>query len=277
MRIGFVTFKNYHQRKEIGSSKIRAEWIIPYIKGAEEFVQGQKYDVVVFQKVYWKEYIRNFNGVKILDICDPDYYDGIEVVDLLNKVDGIIVSSRNLYNEIKQFTKTKVFYVPDGVNLKELPSPKKHYKKAKSVVWFGYSHNMELLDQTLFKIKNAGLLLRIVSDGNYNTGIIRVKNVKWDENCYKEIQKADFSIFPSSKKGRFFYKSNNKDVLSWALGLPVAKNPNDLEKFLDPKERQKEADKRYKEVKEKYDTRVIAKQYEKIIDSLIKNVKIKSE
>lgn len=279
MKIGFVLFSKYHQKKDIGSSRMRGEYLIKNMPEAEEFIQGKKYDVIVFQKVYWKEMMRSFKGIKILDLCDPDWHEtGIEIVKFLNLVDAITTSTEALKKEVEQFTDTPVYYIPDRLDFESLPKLKTHKiegGKAKTCVWFGYSHNIESVEPAIPKLKKEGLTLKIISDGNYNSQ--GVENVKWDiQTAYKEIQKADFALFPEYKSGKYTYKSNNKTILSWALGLPVAKTADDVEKFLYPVERIKEVKKRLKEVKEKYDVKQSAKELMNIINERHKIRKTKT-
>lgn len=260
MKIGFVLFTNYFQRKGIGSSRIRGEWVIKYlnrIKGveAECFVQGKEYDVILFQKAYWKEMARNFDGLKILDICDPDWLDGAEVVSFAKEMDLITVPTEKLKEALEQYTDKPVYVIPDSEDLEILPPPKKHIGKAKMVLWFGYGHNVEVLYPTFFKIKKSGLILKIVSDANLNTSECSVKNVKWnEETCDKEYQEADFVLLPEKLSGRHIYKSNNKTIHSKALGLPVAKTAEQMELYMDGEERQKASIEGYNEVKENYST-----------------------
>ena len=89
--IGWVLFGNFHQKKDIGSSRIRGKWVIEHMD-AEEFVQGKKYDTIIFQKTYWKEMARVFKGVKILDICDPDWLDGAEIINFCKDIDAVTVA-----------------------------------------------------------------------------------------------------------------------------------------------------------------------------------------
>lgn len=271
MKIGFVLFENYLQRKNIGSSRIRGKWVIKYLNRipgveAEEFIQGKLYDVIVFQKVYWKEMAKAFNGIKILDICDPDWLDGAEIVNFAEYVDFITCPTEALAENLKNMTEKPVYIIPDGEDLEVLPPPKTHEGIAKKIVWFGYSHNISVLDPTYYKIKTMGLILKVISDANLNTQECRVENVKWDiESVDKEIQEADFALLPDRSDGRFKFKSNNKTIHSWALGLPVAKNPKDMERFMDPKERREEALARYQEVREKFSVESSANSLYKLI------------
>lgn len=260
MKIGFVLMDNYFQRKNIGSSRIRGRWVIKYlnkIQGvqAEEYIQGGSYDVVIFQKAYWKELARSFQGLKILDICDPDWLEGAEVVSFCKEMDCITVPTENLKIEIEKLTDKPVYIVPDSVDLEILPPPLKHEGRARKIVWFGYSHNMDVLYPTFYTIKKLGLTLMVVTDGHLNTGECSVENIKWEaETCDRQYQLADFALLPEKLSGKALFKSNNKTIHSWALGLPVAKTPQDMERFMDGEERQKEADLRFQEVREKYST-----------------------
>jgi len=270
MKISFLLFENYWQRKNIGSSRIRGHWLLKHIPEAEIYKQGGKYDVIYFQKVYWKEMIREFKGIKILDICDPDWLDGMEVVEIFNNVNAITTSTEKLAEDIRKMTKTPVYFIPDGVDFESLPEPKKHIGKAKKVCWFGYIHNSSILDPTLMKLRNLGLTLRVISEGNYNTSECSVENVKWKiETVNQDIQECDIVIMPEYLSGRGLYKSQNKTYQAWSLGMPVAKTAKDLERFMDANERNKEAEEKYKWVKENCDVKNSAKQLMDIINQCI--------
>jgi hypothetical protein len=270
MKIGFVLFEQYHQRKDIGSSRIRGHWLIKHMPEAELFQQGKKYDAIVFQKAYWKEAAREFPGKKILDICDPDWLDGAEVVSFSKHMDAITVPTEALAEELKMMTKKPVYVIPDRIDLDTLIPPKKHEGRAKSVVWFGYSHNAEkALEPTLLKLKKLGLRLIVISDGNFITSECEVENVKWNiETVNEEIQKADFVLLPEVNSGRYLYKSPNKTHQAWALGMPVAKTSQDVERFMDGEERQKEADEKYRWAMENCDVRLSVGELRKVIESV---------
>ena len=166
-------------------------------------------------------------------------------------MDAITCSTQALKEALEKVTDKPVYVIPDGEDFEILPPPKQHEGKAKMIVWFGYSHNLNILNQTYSKIRQLGLTLKVISDGNLMCGECAVKNIKWDiETVDTEIQEADFALLPDSLKGRNRFKSLNKTIHSWALGIPVAKTPTDMERFMDGEQRQIEADKRYKEVLE---------------------------
>lgn len=272
MKIGYILFENFWQRKNIGSSRIRGYWMIEKlntIEGieAEVYQQGGEYDVIVFQKVYWNELAKNLNAIKIADICDPDWMDGAGTVAFCQYVDAITVPTQKLKDELEVMTNKPTFLIPDRENIQLLPTPKVHKGIAKKVVWFGYSGNLEALEPALDKLKSMNLIVKIISDGDFHAGDMKIENVKWDiETEMQEIQDADISLLPELKKGRFAYKSNNKTVHAWALGLPVARTEEELIRFMDEKERIKESELRLKEMKEKYDVRQSAEELVEVIE-----------
>lgn len=269
MKIGFVLFEDYFQRKNIGSSRIRGQWLIEKMENAERFVQGKPYDVIIFQKAYWREMARGFAGIKIVDICDPDWFDGAEIVNFIKDVDGVTTSTEKLAEDIRKFTDKPVMCIPDRVKFEELPQPKKHVGKAKKVCWFGYSHNAEVLDPTYFKIKKNGLKLILITDTPVRIGECETEFVKWEaETVNDEIQKCDFVLLPKLKKGRYQYKSDNKTIQSWALGMPVAETAIEMDRFMDATERQNEADEKYAYVKQNCDVAKSVTELEQFIEKL---------
>lgn len=270
-KIGFLLFENYWQRKDIGSSRIRGNWLIKYMPEAELYQQGKNYDAIIYQKVYWKENVRAFKGKKVLDICDPDWLDGVEIVEFIKNVDAITVPTERMKQDIEKMTDKPVYMIRDRVDFEGLPQPKKHEGDAKKVVWFGYSHNIDVIYPAFLKLRKMGLELIVISNDTINTKECKLTNVKWNiETVNQELQKADFALLPEHLRGRFAYKSDNKTVQCWALGLPVAKTPIDLERFMKAEERQKEADEKYKWVKENCDVRKSVEEMRKVLNDIKK-------
>lgn len=272
-KIGFCLFDAYWQRKNIGGSRIRGHWLIKYMPEAELFCQGKDYETVIYQKVYWKEHARAFNGKKILDLCDPDWLNGAEVISFCKDIDAITVSSQKLKEELEKMIDKPVYYIQDRIDFETLLPPKKHFEKAKKIAWFGYSHNLEVLDPCFNKIKKMGLTLKIISDGNLNTSECEIENVKYDpETIHTELQECDFCLLPTKNSSRFLFKSENKTELAWALGLPVAKTSKDLERFIDAEERQKEVDEKYKWVMDNCDIRSSVSELREVISKIDKKM-----
>lgn len=276
MKVGFFTFEQYHNKKNIGSSRIRAEWVYKHWKDAEKYKLGKKYDAIIFQKVYMIEFCELYEGIKILDLCDPDWLELKPVVKMASLCDAITTSSEKIAEDVKKWVKCPVVCIPDRVDLDINKQKKIHKGRAKSIVWFGYSHNSHTLKQVVPYIKAQGLKLKVISerkDATYES----LKNKygdtiswkKWNANTINDdLIKHDFCIIPPSPKFKDLYKSNNKTVHCWSIGLPVAKTNDELKRFVDPNERDKEAEKRLKEVKEKYDVKLSVKEYKELIDEI---------
>jgi hypothetical protein len=272
MKIGIYLFETFHGRSSIGSSKIRGHWLVKNWPDAEIFVAGKNYDVIIYQKVYHIEHARKFKGFKILDLCDPDWLHwAYRVKEMIEEVDVITTSSENLMIAIKQFTDKPVIYIPDRINLNTFIHQKVHFGDAKSVVWFGYSDNYEVLDPTLSILKKLKLDLVVVSDGLYSApsqyeGSFKVINYKWkDETAYSNIITGDIALNPRKTTGKWKFKSTNKTLIAWALGLPVATNDIELKKFIKEEERIKEVELRQKELKEKWDIKYSIQQFKEIL------------
>ena len=81
-KVSFFTFEAFHAKSNVGSTKIRVHNLIKYWEEAELYKYGEKPDVMIFQKVYVNKDYKlpvTFPAVKILDICDPDWFEGVPI------------------------------------------------------------------------------------------------------------------------------------------------------------------------------------------------------
>lgn len=270
MEIGIITMEKYENREpgSVGSSRIRGDWIAKYWKRAEIYQPGKKYDVLIFQKAYWKDMVANFKGIKIFDICDPDWLDHRPVVEMINQCDAVVTPTEPLAKQLRLFDigKTQVRVIPDRVDLEwSAPQHKKHKKRATSVVYFGYHHNTGVLDAAIEPIKKRGLSLTVISDQPHPENDFFVKyNV---ETVNEEIVRHDVVLLPNapSSNYRFQFKSNNKTIQSWALRMPVARDASELDKFMSAAEREREAQKRVIEVVNKWDVKISVEEWEDVL------------
>ena len=245
MRTAILTFEQFHGKKSIGSSRIRGHWIVKHwqeagadIGSCELFKHGGDYDAVIYQKAYFVEHARMFKGIKILDLCDPDWlFWGYKLKEMIEEVDAITTSSLEIAKFIAGMTDKPIAFIPDRIDLKALPAKKEHTSKVTKVAWYGYAENFPILDSAAPLIKKLGLELIVISNSVYSapSGIqgLQITNLPWTEEHYlNDIMKADIVINPRFHKGKWKYKSNNKTTLSWALGLPVAHDQGELNKLL---------------------------------------------
>lgn len=281
MRIAFCTFEKFDNREfdSIGSTRIRARWLMNHWSKAEEYVMGEEYDVMIFQKVYWESFKNNadYKGIKIMDLCDPDWLEGKPVFEYIKWADATVTSSKALADYIKKIVTDKpVIYIPDRVDFKAYPRLKDKYEgELKSLVWYGYHTNFHYVERTLDILAQKDIELTVISDQPMAipTGYtgVKINNLKYNqETVTNEIAKHDAALLPRPQdedyRGRF--KSNNKETQAWALGIPVVAEPKDLDRLKKADDRKKEAEEKYKLVREKYDVRLSVKEYKELIKGL---------
>lgn len=258
----------------VGSSRIRGRWLLPYWSEAEEFIIGKQYDVIIFQKVYWEEMMKEFTGIKILDLCDPDWLEGRDVFRFIDLADAVVTSTAVLADFILRMRPNKkVVVIPDRIDLKEHSTRQPHDGVAEKVVWFGYYNSVRYLEKTFDHLIERGLELTIISDKFYEPSLmyqtLKLKNLSYEyPRIHNDINKADIVLLPEPTDERGRFKSNNKILTAWALGMPVARTPEDLDKFETAAERNKEAALRRKEIERDYDVKFSVEDYRKLIDSL---------
>lgn len=280
--VGLCTMEKFDNRmpNSVGSSRIRMRWLLPYWEEAEEFVIGKKYDTMIFQKVYWSDMMKNFEGIKILDLCDPDWLENKPVFEFVDLADAVTTSTPALADYIKKLRPNKkhVVCIPDRVYLPEATPVKQDYgDRLKTLVWFGYSHNAHYLTNTFNELIIRGLELVCVSNAEVEPPLMYRATLKLHNVVYsyasanKEMIKYDAVLMPepkSDEKGKF--KSNNKTLQAWALGMPVIKEPDDLDLFATAEARQKEGQARRKEIEDKWDVRFSVDEYKALIDEIKK-------
>ena len=115
--VGFLTFDQFCAQGNYASSRIRARWLVKYWPNAELFVLGRRYDAVIFQKVSWLEYARLFDGIKILDLCDPDFLHwSSRMVQMMQLCDAVTTSTSALAEAVRKYTAKPVQCIPDRLD-----------------------------------------------------------------------------------------------------------------------------------------------------------------
>lgn len=274
---GIIPF-SYIVKKRSGSSILRAEVLAQCSDDFKIWQHGPQYDALIFQKVYWLEMMQNFKGPKILDLCDPDWVKGdVDIIETGNLVDAITCSSPALTKLLRSYLPEKIIeYVPDRFNFNLFPPPRKHTRNASKVIWFGFVHNAhETLPTFADALRKHNLELTIISDLPYSQkdsiSDLHPRHITYEEySAYDFIQQGDIVLNPKSTKAFFKYKSNNKDVIAWRLGMPVAQTPADLERLLTPDNRNNEINEKIPLVENEYNITRSANQYREIINQIIR-------
>lgn len=269
-RIGIYLQRFKSKETYCASDRIRGEWIIKNSDQFEIYREGIKYDAVIFHKPVPK--IAEFEGIKILDLCDSVWKQIPNFKELIIPVDAIIVSTEGLKEDLGKITDKPIHVVGDGHDLEyySTKTDNKHINKAKEVVWFGYAQNAHCLEPLVKTIKNKGLKLKVLAQCPLPPLDKADEFIKWDvDTCIEEISKSDFAVLPFNGK----LKSNNKDVTAYLSGIPVAKTEKDIIRLISPEERRKDMEK-VSELAERYDAKNKAKKYLNIIDKLKNDIEI---
>jgi hypothetical protein len=129
------------------------------------------------------------------------------------------------------------------------------------------------LHQLIPAIRRYRLNLRIIADRPYteedevlklNPEYIRYNRY----TVYEYLQQADIVLNPKSGRAFYKYKSNNKSVIAWKLGLPVAVTADDIGRLMDPEERNREVALKQPLLSQEYNISQSAAQYRRIISAI---------
>jgi len=284
MKVGYWLWGNVHNKPETGSSRIRGKWLINHWPESEELHYGRKYEAIIFQKVYEVEFAKLFDGVKILDVCDPDCLEAkIPFMEMVEACDVVTTSTDALRDVIQKWTKKPVITIPDRHDLDTFKGRKVHIGKAKEVCWFGYAHNSNPLKAVIPYLIENNLRLSIIAETpieiaeNPKEKTVDERYTKWKlDTLNDEILKSDFVVMPGSRDPNSRFKSNNKSIHSYLLGQPVATSVEELERYLDPKNRQEDADKNYEMAVRDYDVRLSVKFMQDLISKIRKEQNAKT-
>ncbi len=304
MRIGFLTLNNYYKVDSNSNSRIRVEYVAKYIP--DSYITEDKEllgscDALVFQTRYFKEdvdYIKEFKDTKkvlIMDVTDPMWYWHNESVDrwfkeeVLSNMDIVICSTKILAKMYrKHYGVRNITFIPDRMDLQKYNRVKIHDRKKESIklLWHGYIENIkalepfkdDILEINKFHEKLYGkkMKLEIVSNREPDLEFYESFNQleiiyeQWDS--YKLIDyilDSDIVLNCRPQEENFNYKSNNKTITSWALGVPCVEGIDFKEKLkkliVNPEFRKEEGIKKRAEVERYWDSKISAKQLERLI------------
>lgn len=258
-----------------GSTFIRMKQLEKYWEGFKQYKYGENPDTLIFQKVYitpdWR-FMEHFEGIKILDICDPDWLDGALVNETLLHMDAVTCPTPALADFLSQLTKKPIRVIPDRFDVEQVSKTQHSYNTtAKKVVWFGYSHNIEPMRPAIGLLKELGLGLIVIANDDplFNRYIDDYKFIKYNEDTiYENLQLADFAILPVGNRPQDRFKSNNKTVKAILAGLPVAIDEETVRLYMSPTERQSFLDNNYAKIKKDYDIKLSVAEYQELINEI---------
>ena len=287
LKVGIFPFSKKHFRdiKKCGSSVWRGLWYWRNWPQAEEYVEGKKYDVVIFQKVWHKslyeELAKRDDVIVILDLCDPEWIMGNwPIMRIASLIDGIVTSSKGLEDGLKKLGVEKycpVQCIEDRVDISffTLRKRKEHSGNLKNVIWFGYRGNGEsALQPVLAYLMLKDIKLTTISDvplifPEYEFNM-KSKIFDWEQLPFDFLE-VDALLNPPVMSALAQYKSQNKTYLGWTFGLPVIKTLIDLEKFMSGEEREKESKRVYNLVDNELNVKQSIIEYKEFITKLCKN------
>lgn len=282
--VRFFDFSVFHnKRPPSGSTKIRVRQLIKYWPEAGLYKYGENPDVLIFQKIYANrdyKFIEHFENIKILDVCDPDWLDGVPIKETVDSVDAVTCPTTELAEFLRQLTDKPVKVIPDRFDLADVPAAKEHKELAKRVVWFGYRHNADALKSVVPLIKEKQLEILIISNDDpityqYDKDIRPLYTYKKypedEKEFYKLMQTADFAVLPIGSRPQDRFKSNNRKTKCILAGLPVANNTEEFYKYLDPKPREVYIKQNRDKILKEYDCRLSIKDYKELIDEIKTN------
>lgn len=281
--VRFFTFQQFHNKRGVGSTKIRVENLLKYWDDAELYKYGENPDTMIFQKVYVTQDYKfpvHFKGIKILDICDADWLDGTLIKQTVDAMDAVVTPTEPLAQFLRQLTDKPVRVIKDRFDIEEFPKIKTHEGDLKKLVWFGYSHNAETLKGAMVSIARRNLELIVISDNDPQCWHWAQNNKYKDlytfykfnqRNLYKQLQEADVAVFPQGWRPVDKYKSENKTVIAQLCGLPVIKTADEMDQLQQPDKRNQIAKLVYNKVTKEYDARKSVAEYQELIEELKAN------
>jgi hypothetical protein len=230
--------------RHAGSRLIRCEWVAQYWEGAEVYAGTQSFstaDLVVFQKAYLsgrsQDLILQLHGWRSVakqpllcfDLCDPDFLDATHrerLLSVLPLFDFATASTAPLADWLGQYL--PAYVVPDGINQAAITA--RHIDKAGDkprIVWMGYQGNSGVLNTI------AGAMVDLGLTGD----IVAVEKPQPFAAFCQQLSEYDILLNPKPERGRFRYKSDNKTLVAWEIGVAVARDGDELAALLDPLDR----------------------------------------
>lgn len=281
MRVRFFSFEQFHGKNGVGSTRLRVHQLIERWPESALYKYGENPDAMIFQKVYiqpdW-QFMAHYQGVKILDICDPDWLDGVEVKRTLDVMDGATCPTEALAGFLRQLTDKPVRVIPDRHDLTMFPRQATHEGELRSVVWFGYKHNATSLRWAMDFLARNKIKLTVISNDDpqpyqwaqdHEASEALYSFVRFDDQTLnEELAKHDAAILPVGTRPVDRFKSNNRTVIAWLSGLPIITDADSFERYKDETNRALDSATNLLDAKANYDVRLSVDEMKAFIEEL---------
>jgi hypothetical protein len=262
-----------------GSVRLRAEWVCNHWPGAEVYDYSQPFagaQLYVFQKAYLVERTRDWTEAAArwrdqgrcrlaFDLCDPDFLDYEHYRRMsraLPLFDFATVTTEAIAKWVERYLPT--YIIPDRVDMQALGAIGRKEDTGSTdkprVVWAGYVHNVSAMDELRGAVEQLGLELTVMA---------REKPLPFDD-FWRAVLEHDVLLNPRLGVAPFSYKSDNKTLIGWALGMPVARNAQELEALCDPEWRAQVTRTWQDEIEQNWQVEKSVRQWEKIVEAWVK-------
>jgi len=256
--------------KNSASERFRCDWLLPYLP-ADKYDGTQNldnYDVIIYQKAHSSEMLKlakKYQGkkIQIYDNTDPDFLFN-DLKEFAGCMNFITVSTQAVANGFKHYG-TPVYVIPDRHELSYYNEKKIHRQVTNPLfVWFGYADNFARIEPLLPILKEHKFELKVICEQPVGHGNF----IFWDKDAVnKEIIEGDIVLNLPDNYG---YKSDNKTVTAWLLGMPVVEKVTQIFEFLEYEDRMKESEKRLKQAQEEYNIKRSAEEMLNLIEQFKK-------
>jgi len=246
MKIGFLKAGT----EVLASTRIRVDYVAKYMDNTvtsnniEDLIDC---DVVIFQKRFKKDDIafaqqlKQNNKIVLFDLVDPVWdknYPAVyfsmtengeeDFIKILELSDCLILCTDRLKEMfLENYKHPNIVIIPDRMDLEKHKKIKYHFGKNKYIIlWHGSRYNIEVVNLARDNLEKLGqefdITLQIICEKGH-TQLESFSNIKiiyedWNlATINDKIYNSDITINPSSIDS---YKSNNKTIKSWALGVP---------------------------------------------------------
>ena len=259
--------------KDSGSIRLRAEWVCRHWDGAEVYDGSQRfagYDLYVFQKAYLvartQQWIldvarwRDAGQCRLaFDLCDPDFLDSEHerrMSYMLPHFDFAVATTEPIAEYLARWL--PAYVIPDRVDVEEIagiaPQHRPTDTQEPRLVWAGYDRNVAALD----------LLRPIIEELGLEVKVLAVAQPIPFRDFWQHLLAYDILLNPLPDDGQFRYKSDNKTLIAWTLGLPVARTAQELRELCDSEWRRVESLTRWVEVRTEWNIERSVVQWQEI-------------